>query len=245
MSEHKFGSTSDFFLKRMAVVGGRGYLRENMFGHEIIWDGIRYTFDDKKLILKKDIKRRDSGKRHLFIFALVKKDAERYIKNNIPRHAKWVASTEYNKRVRKNVPVIGTDIDGAYWRIAWQRGVICENTYRHGMRINDKEICVAALANLGSDKTYQVVKDGKLTGKYVVIKGDPALRAAYTMIRYMCFEFMKQLAKMLGRDFYSYKTDAIYYVKTKKNVAMVTGFLEDHELDYKMITSTATKMKKK
>lgn len=244
MSQHVIGTTSDFFIKRMKRLSGSGFYRENMFGHELIWNRIRYTFDDKQLTTKKEIQRRNRDKSHLFIFALVKRDAEKYISIKKPHHADWLASIHNNPNARKGVSIVGTDVDGAYWRIAWHLGVISDKTYHHGMRINDKEICLAALANLGSDKTYQIVDNGNLSRRFIVIRGNKLLKAAYTMIRYTCFTFMQELAKMLGNDFFSYKTDAIYYAKNQRNVALVTGFLDDHELDHKMIGYNRLHLKK-
>lgn len=237
-SQHVIGATSDFYLNRMGKLKSRGFYRENMFGHEIIWNKYRYTFDDKKIEDSKEQLQYQRNKKNMFIFACVKRDAEKYASSHEVKPINWLPSIEHNDHfTKKRAKICGTDVDGAYWRIAWQLGIISEKTYRHGIRISDKALCLAALANMGSDKVYRIIDNGQLTSKTVIVRGKKVLKDVYNIIRYTCFTFMQELARMLKNDFIVYKTDCIYYIKTQRNIQMVTTFLDDHELDHKMITS--------
>jgi len=94
---------------------------------------------------------------------------------------------------------------------------------------------LASLANLSSAKEYQIIKDGVITEKTVVMKYDPILQKVYNNIRYTCYEHMIIMADLLGDDFICYKTDCIYYRDTKENKKIVQDYLDSVNLEWKQL----------
>ncbi len=179
--------------------------------------------------------------RNLFIFAMVKKDATKYIESHGVRNVKHAPSITYNRNANPiGKRLIGTDIDGAYWDIAFRMGIISENTYSRGLQIKEKHLLVASLSSLGRDKRYAQMREGKITRDTVIIKGNDDLKKLYNIIRYRCFGYMKQIAKLIGNDFIAYRTDCIYYLHTSRNVRVVRKFLESKQLEYKMVKDFQT-----
>lgn len=224
----------DNMIKALENANGQAIYRENLFGSELIWEKVRYIFPNEAGM--KSIK-------YLYIFSMVKRDALKYLSSHKIKQIKWAPSIIYNKRFRDpdgsiQLPdMIGTDIDSAYWNIAYRLGIISEKTFQKGMLIKNKQILVASLSSLGRDKQYMEVSDGKLTRNSVIIAGNPDLKMLYRKIRYTCFGYMKRLAKLMKKDFVAYKTDCIYYVASKKNVQIVRDFFDKNGIDYKMVTN--------
>ncbi len=235
LSEHKHHSRAENLISRMKFFKADGYFRETMFGHEVIWNWHKFTFPRRDLTEDKKQESKESQKK-LFIFALVKKDALRFIKKKklveLPPLSANVENIDFERGRRT---VIAVDINDAYWQIAYRLGLICENTYDHGTSIDDKRLCLAALASLGKDIAYRVVRKGEITGELVIIKGNAKLKIAYNNIRNTCYSYMQEIAHRLGADFMNYKTDCIYFIDTKKNRAIVTDYLESKSLDCKFL----------
>jgi hypothetical protein len=101
--------------------------------------------------------------------------------------------------------------------------------------IKDKAMRLAALANLASLKEYQIIKDGVLTDKTVILKYDPILQKVYNNIRYTCYEHMNVISNLLGDDFICYKTDCIYYKDTEKNRILVQSYFDAADLQWKQL----------
>ena len=141
--------------------------------------------------------------------------------------------------------ITATDIDHAYWRIAYLSGMLTAKTYKKGLLLKDKALRLAALANLSSSKEYQVIKDGIITEKTVVLKYDPILQKVYNNIRYTCYEHMNILADLLEDDFICYKTDCIYYRDTPKNRELVQTYLETVDLEWKQLIEPERPKKEK
>lgn len=222
-----FGKPADFFLKKMEAFKADGFIRHNIFGKEVIWDGVKMHFSTKRA--RKSFK-------HFYIFALVKKDALDYVKKNKLKEIDWVPSTHFNLNVKSisKKEIIGTDIDTAYWNMAFKLKIISENTFEKGLSLPDKSLGLAALASLGSDKKYFFIKKGVITNDALVVLGNPKLKEVYKLIRYTCFQYMRELSFILEENYISYKTDCIYYIRNQRNVDIVTAFMEKHDLDYKM-----------
>jgi hypothetical protein len=132
--------------------------------------------------------------------------------------------------------VAGTDLNHAYWRIAYNLGIITEITYLKGLRDEFKSVRLAALSTLGADKKYRVIRDGKITFDVKTIEGDQELQQVYKLIRYTCYRYMNQVKKLLGQDFLCYKTDAIYYIDTKYNRKIVNDFFNNKDLLIKQLS---------
>lgn len=220
---------ADVILDHMKRIGGNGYYRENIFGKEVIFGKKRFVFTNSK--------GRNNSK-FMYIFAMVKKDAVEYnqnLKKKI-RLKNWNPSVYWNESPTNDErPIIGTDIDNAYWKIAFDLGIISEKTFFAGVSIPDKALLLASLSTLGSNKSYAVLKDGKPTGEYALILGSDELKLLYKLIRHTCFSMMKSLSKLLGNDFICYKTDCIYYKSSKQNKKIVKQFFDDRKINYKML----------
>ena len=89
--------------------------------------------DGKKVISTKN----NEFVKGLYIFAMVKKDIQRYIDTNgyiEPYDELPVNCTNDNFDIDKNRNnIIGIDIDNAYWSVAHLKGYISENTYKKGL----------------------------------------------------------------------------------------------------------------
>jgi hypothetical protein len=204
-----------------------GYYRSNMFGEEIIRQGVKYKCLSKM------------GRKYLpylYIFNLVKRDAMRYVQNNPAiKNPRWLSSIHWNShQLLPKGEIVGTDINNAYWDIAFNLGVISYATHAHKNRIKHKNLLLASLSSLGADKMWRNVK-GTVGSDVTIIKGDDRLKQVFQKIRYTCFSYMRQIARMLGNDFICYKTDCIYYIKTEKNIQLVEEFIESKKLDFKRL----------
>jgi hypothetical protein len=212
-------------LKRFSA---NALYRENIFGSEMILNNRRFIMPNAK------------GRRsmkNLYLYAMVKKDAINYLKTHKVKEIKWQPSVTYNNDAKpKGRKFIGVDIDSAYWAIARKMKILSLNTYNRGYLIKEKHILVSSLSTLGRDKRYKVIRNGIFTDDVVVIAGRNDLKNLYKQIRYTCYTYMKRLAALLGNDFIAYKTDCIYFFRTKKNIQIVKKFLESKDLDYKPVT---------
>ena len=61
------------------------------------------------------------------------------------------------------------------------------------------------------------------------------MQKVYNNIRYICYEHMMIMAKMLGEDFICYKTDCIYYRDTPANRDMIQTYLDTVSLEWKQL----------
>jgi hypothetical protein len=220
------GQPAKSMIKKIHDHEANGYIRENMFGKEIIWGTKKFIYNNP------GTKR---SRKHLFIFSLVKKDALKFIKDRKIKRQHRLPSVQWNNKIKSKARKVGVDVDGAYWLIAFQMGLISENTYDHGNRINNKALCLAALASLGTDKSYRKIKNGQITSEIVTVKGNDELKEAYKMVRYRCYKYMQELARLLGGDFVCYKTDCIYFLDRAGNSHKIKEFLLSKKLDFKMV----------
>lgn len=216
-----------FFLQLITKYKGDAFYRKGNFANEIIWDGKSYMFPTDK---KANYRKFNKGG---FLYRLVRKDARAYVaEGKKPPKVKSYPVNEYNEKFKKlNQRITGTDVNHAYWRIAFNLGIISENTYKKGLDDDFKVVRLSALSTLGSGKDYQVINGGKITDSYVMIGEDKLFHDLYTAIRYTCYKYMQKLKAMLGEDFVAYKTDCIYYVDTPENRKLVKDFFKKNRLE--------------
>jgi hypothetical protein len=193
-------------LDRLKGKKGIAYYRQGSFSEEIIWQNRKFIFPSKK-------KKVTSG---MWVFRSVMSDVREFIADKRIKALDRLPVNFWNQKLLDyNGKITATDVNHAYWRIAYMQGAISEKTYTKGLLIKDKAIRLAALANLASSKEYQVIKDGKMTGKTIVLKYDPILQKVYNNIRY--------------------KTDCIYYVDKPENRKMVQEYLDIFGLQWKQL----------
>lgn len=218
-------------FNRLKSKNGIAYYREGHFSDEIIWQGRKFIFPQKRIT------------QGMWIFRSVIADVREFIANKKIRAKEKLPVNMWNpelKRFRGNITA--TDVDHAYWRIAYMLGYIKERTYLKGLQLKDKSLRLASLANLSSAKEYRIIQDGYITNKTVVLKYDPILQKVYNNIRYTCFEIMQHMANLLGKDFICYKTDCIYYKDTEANRLKIQSYLDEIGLEWKqMIEPSAPK----
>jgi hypothetical protein len=205
-------------------------MKRGTFTNEIVWGAYSY------IVPCMDKKKQLAFKKGMFLFGLVRKDAKKFLEihDNI-RLPKKYAQIEYREELKSMKRVTGTDLNHAYWRIAYNLGVISENTYIKGLNDSFKSVRLAALSTLGAKKKYQKIIDGELQDEFFVEDGDDDLQNVYKLIRYTCYRYMNQVKKLLGDDFLAYKTDCIYYIDTKKNRQIVQDFFDKKGLLMKQL----------
>jgi hypothetical protein len=221
----------DFLLKRMLNEKANGLIKKGTFTDEIIWGA--YSYIVPRMTKKKQM----FFKRGMFLFGMVRKDTGIYLKNNTIRLPKRYGQIEYNDDLEfdESEKITGTDLNHAYWRIAYNLGIISDKTYSKGLNDDFKEVRLAALSTLGGRKKYNKIVNGVITDEVYVIEGNEDLRRIYTLIRYTCYRYMTQVKKMLGNDFLCYKTDCIYYIDTKENRSKVIEFFKKKDLLMKQL----------
>jgi len=208
-----------------------GYYRKGNFSTEIIWDGKSYMFPSKG--------KYRSYTKGLFLFGMVRKDAKNFLKSGRKlRVPKKFPTNEYNDKFTDfDAKITGTDLNHAYWRIAYNLGIISNRTYISGLDDEFKTVRLSALSTLGKGKDYHVIKNGVFTNEVVKIGFNEDMDKLYRAIRQTCFKYMNQIMKILGNEFVAYKTDCVYYVDSKENRKIVRDFFNEKEMNYKQLPS--------
>jgi len=219
-----------FILDLIKRNKGNGYLRKGNFSSEVIWDGKSYSFPKMG-----DGRSYSKG---IFLFAMVRKDAKSFLKKGGKvRMPKRYPVNEYNQDFLKlSDKITGTDLNHAYWRIAFNLGIITRSTYSKGLEDDLKMVRLAALSTLGKGKDYYTIKDGVITNEVVTIGTDEDMDRLYRAIRFTCYDYMQIIKEKLGKDFVAYKTDCVYYLDTKENRKMVRGFFKENQMTTKQLT---------
>jgi hypothetical protein len=173
----------------------------------------------------------------MYLFNLVQTDARKYLqKNPIVDVSPKVPVTLYNfKYDHEKGTLTGTDLDHAFWRIAYVKGYISKKTYDRALDEKAKAIRLASLSVLGSEKVFQRFVDGEFYENVVTRKNDPQLQSVYHDIRYSCYYMMHEISIMLGEEFDCYKTDCIYYRDTEANRKIVHDYFEEREMLFKQL----------
>ena len=224
-------TSEDFIFKRMVEEKANGFIKKGTFTNEIVWGHKSYIFPCM------DKKRQMAFKKGMFLFGMVRKDVKEYLKTNKIKLPTKYGQVEYNKELNEDLfgKITATDLNHAYWRIAYNLGIISDKTYSKGLNDDFKAVRLAALSTMGANKKYQKIKNGKLLDEYKVVYGDDNLKDVYKLIRLTCYKYMNKVKKMLGKDFLCYKTDCIYYIDTQYNRKIVRDFFMEKDLYMKQL----------
>ena len=225
-------SYEKFLMNQLISRKGNALIKTGTFTNEIVWGNYSYIFT----VLNKQ--KQKSFKKGMFFFGMVRRDAKLYLKDNpVIKLPKKYGQIEYRGNLNEELfgKVTGTDLNHAYWRIAYNLGIIGEVTYLKGLKDEFKAVRLAALSTLGAHKKYQKIKNGELINEYKIIQGNEDLQQIYKLIRYTCYRYMNQVKKLLGSDFLCYKTDCIYYVDNKDNRKIVRDFFKEKDLLMKQL----------
>ena len=168
---------------------------------------------------------------------MVQSDVNKFLKINpyidIPPK---VNTIEYNYKYNDDIgKITATDLDHAFWRIAYVKGYITKKTYEKGLPSIGKAIRLASLSVLGRGKKFDKYVDGVFKEKIEVKKSDTTLQKVYVDIRYSCYYMMYELSQLLGEDFDCWKTDCIYYRDTPENRKIVHNYFEEREMLFKQL----------
>jgi len=228
-------------LKKTLEKKGKTFLfRQTSYMTTIIHNNIDYSFPNRN--------EEGFAINQLWVFRSVKMDARKFLQV----HPDWEAP----KKLPTNVTnydyddsygeLEGTDIDSAYWVMAYRLGMISDNTFKRAGGDEYKRVRLAALAVLGRNTAYQNFEKGKLDKtKPVIIEPEhPKMKDMYRSIRYKCYEMMNDMAALLGNEFEAYRTDCIYYRGTKENRKIVHNYLRKLGFNFKQLVFEDKKKKK-
>ena len=219
-------------IKDRLMRNGKDFVyRETKYMTQIIYDGVETIYRSK------DKESFPTSK--LFIFKSVSNDAKRFLKDNPDwelQESKYpVNHTNYDYDDTFGT-VTGTDIQSAYWNIAYQMGIISEKTWSRAQGDDWKVIRLAALAVLGRTVAFHEYNKGKKKDKPKLIHAeDERIKLLYRAIRYRCYEMMNEIAEILGDDYEAYRTDCIYYRDSEENRKKVYEYLDEREFYYKQL----------
>jgi len=171
----------------------------------------------------------------LFLFNLVKRDVVKWIgKKTTLELPNEFPVTKYNESYPYDRS-IGIDLNHAYWRIAYNQGMISEKTYKHGLDPECKALRLATLSVLGRNKEFEIYEEGVLVDKETRQQTNLVQKEVFKYIRLVCFDMMNTISRKLGNDFDAWKTDCIYFYDTPENRKKVTDFFDKKNMTYKIL----------
>jgi hypothetical protein len=221
-------TNSDRFIDKLIKGKGSFMVRNGSECNELLFDDSHYIFPTKNKTFPGDM---------IYLFNLVRLDVKKYLSENpdfilTPK----VNVTEFNFNYQDNDDLItATDLNHAFWRIAFIKGYIRKETYERGLNPKAKALRLACLSVLGREKKFDNYVNGVKTESLVLKKENEAFRNVYLDIRYSCYYMMYELSKLLGDDFDCWKTDCIYYRDTPENRKLVHDYFDRHSMTYKQL----------
>jgi hypothetical protein len=196
--------------------------------NELLFDNSHYVFPSKNKSFPGDM---------IYLFNSVRLDVKKYLSENedvIP--VKKVNVSEYNFNYQEKDDLItATDLNHAFWRIAYVKGYIREETYKRGLVSKAKGLRLACLSVLGREKKFDNYVDGQKVDSVVFKELNEKFRNVYIDIRYSCYYMMYELSLLLGDDFDCWRTDCIYYRDTPANRKLVQDYFNEKKMTYKQL----------
>ena len=218
----------DTFFNKLVKGKGNFLIRFGSECNELIFDNAHNVFATVNKNF--DIKL-------LCLFSMVQNDVNNFLDINpyidIPPK---VNTAEYNYSYNDEIGTLtATDLDHAFWRIAYVKGYITKNTYQKGLPSTGKAIRLASLSVLGRGKKFDKYVEGEFVESIQIKKPDATLQKVYVDIRYSCYYMMYELSQILKDDFESWKTDCIYYRDTPETRKIVHNYFEEREMLFKQL----------
>ena len=216
------------FYDRLVKGKGNFLVRFGSECNELIFDNVHNVFATEN---------KNFPSKMIFLFNMVQNDVRKFLDINpyidIPPR-KNVA--EFNYKYDDEVGTLtATDLDHAFWRIAYVKGYIRKETYTRGLNPLAKALRLATLSVLGRGKKFDRYENGTFVETIVRKKSDDTLQKVYVDIRYSCYYMMYELSELLKDDFESWKTDWIYYRDTPENRQIVHNYFEEREMLFKQL----------
>lgn len=218
----------DRFYNKLVKGKGNFLIRFGSECNELIFDNAHNVFATAN---------KNFDNKLLCLFSMVQNDVRNFLNINpyidIPPK---VNTAEYNYFYNDEIGTLtATDLDHAFWRIAYVKGYITKKTYEKGLPSSGKAIRLASLSVLGRGKKFDKYVNGEFVEKIVVKETDATLQKVYVDIRYSCYYMMYELSQMLKDNFESWKTDCIYYRDTPENRKIVHNYFEEREMLFKQL----------
>lgn len=189
--------------------------------------------DDKHIVFASQS---NFPKKKIYLFNSVKQQVSKWLKENVVFLPEELNSIKYNYDYNTDEGTMcGTDLNHAYWRIAYLYGMINEKTYIAGLDTDCKALRLATLSVLGREKKFDNYEKGEIKESYVYQKENVDLKNVFKFIRLTCFSFMKEASELLGDDFFAWKTDCIYYRESLSNIKAVQEYFDQYNLTYKQL----------
>jgi len=189
--------------------------------------------DDKHIVFASQS---NFPKKKIYLFNNVKQQVSKWLKENVVFLPEELNSIKYNYDYDTDEGTMcGTDLNHAYWRIAYLYGMINEKTYIGGLDTDCKALRLATLSVLGREKKFDNYEKGEIKESYVYQKENVDLKNVFKFIRLTCFSFMKEASELLGDDFFAWKTDCIYYRESLTNIKKVEEYFNKYNLTYKQL----------
>ena len=204
------------------------YVRRGSECNELIYEKRHQVYGSTKGNFPKD---------KVFLFNNVQQDCKKFlVKYSFIDLPPKVDVSNYNWDYDHESGVItGTDLNHAFWRIAYVKGYISKKTYEFGLDDRAKALRLATLSVLGREKKYDKFIAGKFVESVVLKEKNEKLQNIYKDIRYSCYYMMHELSQMLGKDFDCWRTDCIYYRDTPENRKIVHDYFEEREMMFKQL----------
>lgn len=227
----KKNANPEMLVERLKKAKKDFYFRKTNYMVSVISEGVEYIYKSRT---KSEL---NFPTNQLWIFNAVKQDVLAYIKTNpdfeLPQRLP-VNVTNYDYDDSHGV-VTGTDVNSAYWVIAYNLGILSKPLFEKVKDSKYKVVRLASLAVLGRNFVYETYKEGKKADNLVLESEDVRLKSIYRWIRYKCYEMMGEIAILLGNDFEAYRTDCIYYRDTTQNRIKVYEYLNQRGFEYKQL----------
>lgn len=205
------------------------YVRYGTECNELVYDGEHRVYSTG---------RNNFPAKMIFLFSVVKSNCVTFLKKHEdqlvlpPKMPTMFMNYDYDHKIGK---ITGTDLNHAFWRIAYVKGYISKKTYERGLVDEAKALRLATLSVLGTAKFYDYYVEGMFKERFTVREEDLRLKDIYKDIRYSCYYMMYELSQLLGNDFDSWKTDCIYYRDTPENRKLVHDYFEEREMLFKQL----------
>jgi len=131
--------------------------------------------------------------------------------------------------------VVEIDIDEAYWKTAYQLGVIDDKIYEEGSKENGKISKLGRLISLGALAKKEIIykfKGSRLYHKEV--KRSTLTENVWYSICKRLADVMNEAKELAGSDFIMYWVDGIYVNKNEATVQIITDTFKKYGYDVKL-----------
>lgn len=217
-------------IKQFMSYNAPFYVKDSDFSVSVIFGGTEYFYCINPEMRK-----------YSYLIRLVKTDFKKFAASGkeLDKDIFAYNSVFVNHEFKSKKKTRKYDLNHAYWQIAYNEGIISENTFQKGLSIKAeaeelKKIYCIALSVQGSEKGYAGYLSNKRTGDSITFPEDYSLKRISEYIRNKTYYHMDMLRWKLGADFKQYTIDAIEFVDTKKNCTFVEEYFKKNNLGFKI-----------